>query len=177
MTHGAQVHEIARLRELYEALAKFGYQAQGALDAAAQEIQHAFDWLDRQLALWQRQVLKCQEDVGRARADLSRVRMLHDGQRVGGSDQEIALMRARQRLREAEEKVETVKKWKRFLPDAVREFEGPSRRLAGRLQADLRQGLALLQAKSGALEKYAATAPPSLADAPPPAPPPPEEPT
>jgi chromosome segregation ATPase len=172
MTHGAQVHEIARLRDLYEALAKFGNQARGALDSAEQEIRHAFDWIDRQLAHWQAEALRRQEEVSRARADLSRVRWVHDGQRVGGSEQEIALMRARQRLREAEEKVEAVKRWKRFLPDPVRDFQGPARRLAGRLEADLRQGLAGLQARAAALEKYAAAAPPALADtpAPPPAP-------
>ena len=38
VTQGAQVHQIALLRDLYEALAKFAVQARAALDGAEQEI-------------------------------------------------------------------------------------------------------------------------------------------
>ena len=129
MTPGAQVESVDALRALHAALARFGVQARGALDAAAQEVRHTLDALDERLAFWQQETARRQEDVNRARADLSRVRWMHDGERVGGSEQEINLLRARQRLREAEEKSATVRRCQRLLPDAVREYEGPAHRV------------------------------------------------
>jgi truncated hemoglobin YjbI len=65
------------------------------------------------------------------------------------------LQKARQRLQEAEEKVERTRRWLRLLPDALAEVETPSRHLAGLLESDLRQALALLDGKIAALTAYA----------------------
>lgn len=162
MNHGAKIQNVDSLKELHAALAKFGVQAQTALDTANAEVRRALDFLDRQQAHWQHEVVKRQEDLNRAKADLSRHRWIHDGERVGGSELEMLVHRARLRLREAEEKVETVRRWKRFFPQAVRDFEGPGGRLAGMLEADLRATLSLLETRSAALEAYLALAAPEV---------------
>lgn len=154
MTPGANLHDVEALQSLHAALARFGVQAQGALDTAAGELRRAYDFLDRKDAYWKQEVVRRQEDFNRAKADLSRQRWLHDGERVGSSEAEIAVHRARERLREAEDKVQAVRRWRRLLPEAAGEYEGKARRLAGTLEADLRVGLALLESRAAALAAY-----------------------
>jgi hypothetical protein len=166
MNHSAKIHDVDSLRDLHAALAKFGVQAQAALDSANAEVRRAQDFLERQQAFWNQEVIRRQEELNRAKADLSRHRWVHDGERVGGSEKELLVMRARERLREADTKVEVVRRWKRELQQAVAHFDGPGRRLSGMLEADLRATLALLESRSAALEAYVALTPPEAEKAP-----------
>jgi hypothetical protein len=157
MGPSARVGSIEKLQALHAALARFGVEAQAALDAGRSEIRRALDGLHAALKHWQVEVQRRQEDVNRARADLSHAQALRrgEGTRAGTVEQEIALQKARLRLQEAEEKVQLTRRWLRVLPDALAEVETPSRQLAGMLEADLRQALALLDGKIAALVAYA----------------------
>jgi hypothetical protein len=160
MNHSAKILNVDSLMTLHAALAKFGVQAQTALDDVNSEIRRAVAFLERQQAFWQQEVVRRQEELNRAQEDLSRHRWIHDGERVGGSEKELAVHKARQRKREAEVKVDLVRRWHRELPQAVADFNAPGRRLAGMLDADLRASLALLESRVAALEAYLAlTAP------------------
>jgi hypothetical protein len=165
MSESAQVSSIEALQRLQASLARFGVDAQAILCGADLVVRRALDWVDEQLKVWVVEARKRSEEVGRARADLSFRRAMHDGQRVGCSEQEIALLKAQQRLREGEDKVQAVRRWQRQLPEALRDYEGPARQLAAFLDGDLRQALALLERKRASLEAYTA-----LASAAPPAP-------
>jgi len=156
MSQSARVQSLDAIKALHASLARYGPEALEALGAAEMEIRRVFDNLHNQLKHWQRQVEKRHEDVGRARSDLAHARALNKGERIGCSEQEIALIKAQKRLREAEEKVATVKRWLLHLPQAIHEYEGPARRLGGFLDADLKQGLALLNNKIDILEAYMA---------------------
>lgn len=156
MSQSARVNSLDALKALHEALAHYGPEAQEALGAAEIEIRRVFDFLHEQSKHWQRQVDKRREDVNRARADLAHARAVRQGERSGYVEQEIALTKALNRLREAEEKVVVVKRWLLRLPQAINEYEGPARRLAGLLDADLKQGLAVLENKIAILEAYTA---------------------
>ena|SRR5215469_11690872 len=157
MGPSARVGSIEKLQALHAALARFGVEAQAALDAGRSEVRRALDGLHAALKHWQVEVQRRQEDVNRARADLSHAQALRrgEGTRAGTVEQEIALQKARQRLQEAEEKVRLTRRWLNVLPDALAELETPSRQLAGMLEADLRQALALLDGRIAALVAYA----------------------
>src|SRR4051794_3988970 len=161
MTQSARVESVEALESLRTALAKFAVAAQGALSSAASEIQHILDELQAQLGHWQAQVTRWQEEVSRAKAVLAQRRWGHaKGRGSGATDQEIALEEAKRRLRVAEAKVEAVRRWQRLVPEAIKEYEGPARQLAGMVEAELRHSLAILDTKIDALKKYAAlTAP------------------
>ena len=77
-----------------------------------------------------------------------------------------ALAKAKARLREAEDKVAVVRRWKRELPLAVNEYEGPARRLGGFLDGDLLAALAVLSEKVDALQAYLALSAPTLTPTP-----------
>lgn len=174
MSQSAKVSSLDALRALHAAMARFGPEAQEALGAAEWEIRRVFDQLHDQHKHWLRQVEKRREDVNRARADLAHARAIRQGERSGYVEQEIALNKALKRLREAEEKVVVVKRWLLHLPQAIHEYDGPAHRLAGLLDADFKQGLALLENKIAVLEAYmqvqvaeppAAPPPPARGDA------------
>lgn len=156
MSQSARVNSLDAVKALHAALARYGPEAQEALGAAEMEIRRIFDFLHNQLNHWQRQVEKRQEDVNRAKADLTHARAIRQGERSGYVEQEIALRKAQNRLREAEEKVVVTRRWLLHLPQAIHEYEGPARRLAGLLDSDLKQGLAVLENKIAILEAYMA---------------------
>jgi hypothetical protein len=161
MAQSARVTSVEALERLYAALAKFGQEGQEALATAEGEARHGLETVKERMAYWQREVNRLQEEVNRARSDLAHARSLKGEGRTGTVEQEIALNRARQRLREAEEKVVVCRRWLIHLPDAIEEFEGPARQLGGMLDADLKVTLARLQDKIASLHAYAALGVPS----------------
>jgi hypothetical protein len=156
MSQSARVSSIDALRALHAALVNFGPQAREALGAAAIEIRRVLEFTEDQLKYWQRQAEKRREDVNRARVDLTHARAMHDGSSTGCVEQELALRKAQARLREAEEKIVTCRRWLMLLPQAISEYEEPARHLGGILDADFRHGLVRLQSKIAVLEAYTA---------------------
>ncbi len=162
MSQSAHVHSIDAVKAFREALCRFGVDAQAALAAAAHEVRRTFDGLQARLEYWQRQVRECQEEVTRAKTALIQRRWGHDhGKGPGATEAELALRHAQERLRQAEAKVETTRRWLRQLPQSVQEYEGPARQLGGWLDSDLKYVLALLERKIISLEEYVALAAPA----------------
>jgi chromosome segregation ATPase len=170
MSQSARVLSIEDIEALHAGLARFGAQGQEALARAALEIRRTVESVQDKLQTWQREVLKRQEEVARARADLAHRRSMLDGGRSGAVDQEIALARAKQRLRDAEDKVAMCRRWLMQLPEVIKEYEGYARTLAGMLDANLKQSLVLLQNKIGVLKTYTGLGAPPAAEAAPAAP-------
>src|ERR1051325_2864380 len=105
MTQSAQVHSIDQLKHLHTVLTRFGVDAETALGVGAASIRHVYDTLEDRLKYWQQQIFKRQEAVVQARAALSHARALSEGRNTGCVEQELALRKAQERLREAEGKL------------------------------------------------------------------------
>jgi hypothetical protein len=162
MNPSAHITDFEAVHRLHDSLAEFGADAQEALATAHSEIRRALDGVRERLAHWQRESTRCSEDVGRAKSELALRRTLVENRRTGAVEQEIALARAQQRLREAEAKIVVCRRWLVQLPEAIQEFERTARQLGGLVDADLRVSLAILQDKMAALRAYAElSAPPS----------------
>ena len=165
MSRSARVESVEALKQLKAHLCEFGVDAEKALCATEIEIRRALDWVQNQMKFWQRQVRERQEEVARTKNELmQRKHWQKDGRGPGYTEQEAAFRKAQERLKEAETKVENCRRWGRNLPQAVNEYEGPARQLAGLLEADLRNSIALLERKITALDAYVAMAPPSLSN-------------
>ena len=155
MSDSAHVTSIDAVKAFREALCTFGVDAQAALCSADTEIRRIVDWVHGQQQVWQRRVRECQEEVTRAKQVLIQRRWGHDeGKGPGTTEAEMALRKAKQRLEEAEAKVQTVRRWLQQLPQALLEYEGHARQLSGWLESDLRRGIAVLDRKLDALEAY-----------------------
>jgi hypothetical protein len=160
MTQAARVFSVEDIEALHASLARFGAQGQEALSTAELEIRRCIEGIEGRLDYWQREVGRRQEDLQRARADLAHARAMREDMRGGTADKELALARAQHRLREAEDKVVMCRRWLRQVPDVVKEYEGYARVLAGMLDANLKQSLAMLADKINILKTYAGTGPP-----------------
>lgn len=158
----ARVSAIELLGDLHTALSRLGHEAHEALVEAAIGIRRAQEALDDKLKFWMREVERRHEDVNRAKADLSFKKTASVDGKSGMTEAEITLKKAQQRLRDAEEKVATCRKWISALPHALKDFDAPARQLQGFLDADLRRGLELLKKHSATLAAYTTMQAPSV---------------
>jgi hypothetical protein len=170
MRQSARVLSTDALAEFQAALAKYSAKGHEALCAAMLDIRHTLDWLEGQLASWQREADKRHEEVLRCRNELALARSAPESYRSAVTEREIDLRKAQFRLREAEDKLAAVRRWRRLLPQALNEYELPMRRLAGFLEGDIHHALAVLDAKIEALKNYMALQAPEGADSGAPAP-------
>ena len=163
MGEAAHVTSIPALADLRAALLTFAAEARDALGAAGLEIRRTLDWLDAQLKYWQQEVRRSEDALFEAKQELARRKIL----RVGGepldcTEQEKAVRLAQARLEHAEDQRTRTRVWIRELPEAVTEYEGPTRQLGNLAEAGLQRACALLESKIESLEAYVAlTAPPA----------------
>jgi hypothetical protein len=162
MSTSAHVESLELLQRLHVALARFGADAQQALAAANLELRRVENALEERLKHWLLQVNKRQEDVNRARSELVFARAMHKGKTTGCVEQELALRKAQERLREAEAKVVVTRRWIREVPNLVKDYEGPARALSGYVEADLRMAVAQLESRIAAIEGYVAIPTPDV---------------
>ncbi len=155
MSSSARVSSLDALVDLKAALCIFTAEAREALSAVEMEIRRHQAWLEEQLTYWREVVRQCEDKVFQAKQELVRRRMMRIADRPPDtSEQEEALQIAQARLAHAEEKGDKTRRWLRLLPEAVIEYEGPARQLAGVLEADMPKADALLERKIAALEAY-----------------------
>jgi hypothetical protein len=163
MSHSARVASIDSLADFRAKLCEFGKDGKDTLCSVDLAIRRAFDWLEERVKYWKFEIKKRQEEVVRAKIELTaRKNMCKEGRGPGTTDQEKALRRAQARLQEAEDKLASCKRWHPQLQHAVHEYQAPARLLGGTLDGELVQMLALLANKITALEAYLAIQAPSF---------------
>jgi hypothetical protein len=161
MSHSARVTSIETVERFRNTLCEFGKEVQDTLCAVDMQIRRTVDWLTDQAGHWQRQIKIRQEELTRAKIELtSRKYMNRDGKGPGSTDQEKAFRKAEARLKEAESKLANCRRWKPLLEHAIREYQGPARQLSAATDTDLQHSLALLDQKLAALAAYLALNPP-----------------
>jgi len=162
----AQVHSLEKLIDFQAALATYSHHAKEALTSVEMEIRRAQGWLEERLEFWHAEVRRCEEEVFKAKQELAGRRLMKVGDRPADTtEQEIALARAQQRLRHAQEKQAACRRWQRDLPDAIAEYQGHAVNCQSMLESDLPRMSAFLDRKMDLLEAYAQVA---ASDAPPP---------
>ena len=153
----ADVRSIDALRDWYAALQGYGEMLAEALAGVEMELRRAREWIEEQRQRWQQAVRDCEEEVTRAKAELSQRKLPRwDGRDPDCTVQEKNLRRAKARLDHAEEQVEKCRYWMNKMPQVVDEvYNGKARRLSNFLEEDLAKGLAVLSRRLAALEAYA----------------------
>jgi hypothetical protein len=161
MADGADVRSIDAVRDWHAALVDYRDGLAESLAGVELEIRRARDWLDEQLGRWQRAIRDCEEDVTRAKAELSQKKFpTWDGKQPDCTVQEKALRLAKARLEHAEDQVVKCRQWLGRLPKMVDEvYVGASRRLSNFIEADLPKALAELGLRVASLESYAGLRP------------------
>ena len=157
----ADVRSIEAVRDWHATLANYADSLSEALAGVEMEIRRAFEWLDEQLARWKQAIRDCEEEVVRAKAELSQRKFkTWDGRDPDTTVQERALRRAKARLEHAEEQVERTRQWIGRLPKVIDEvYRGAGRRLQNLLDDDLPKGQSDLMRRVASLESYAGLRP------------------
>jgi hypothetical protein len=157
----ADVRSIEALRDWYAALTGYSEVLAEALAGVEMELRRAREWLDDQRRSWQQAVRDCEDEVTRAKAELSQRKMpTWDGRDPDCTVQEKNLRRAKARLEHAEEQVEKCAHWMRKFPQMVDEiYNGKAQRLSNFLEDDLAKGLAVLSRRLASLEAYSGIRP------------------
>jgi hypothetical protein len=163
MAGPANVLSIDAIKQFHDALANFIEEAKHALVATDMENRRTLDWIrNNQRMYWLEEVKRRREKVGEASTALHRKKLQQrPGSTVHDADEAEALRVAKMRLREAEEKIEIVKRWGTAFQHAVDEYQGSARPLADMLEHDAKRALALLERMAAALEEYIRLSPPS----------------
>jgi hypothetical protein len=164
----AQVHSIDAIGAFGSALRIFEDQASRALVALSEQANGALQWLETDApAYWRDQVRRCYDDVSRTRTALEICRMKKVGDHRPSCIEEVEAHRAAQRkLREAEEKIEVVKRWAQRVREEIDEYRGRVMRFQQSLEQDVPQTLALLDRTVAALDAYADRPQPAARDLP-----------
>ena len=158
MADSAKIKSVDALREFREALLTFIDDARNALTAVEMENRRITEWVNHtQKFYWINEVKRRREKMNEIRGELHRKKL------AGGNETEAkeAVRIANARLREAENKVEIVKKSAPLLQHAIDEYLGLARPLGDMLTGDLEKALAKLENMARALEAYLATSLPA----------------
>lgn len=156
MADTANVQSIEALVDFRAALVRFLDEARNALNDADFELNRTTDWLanDRRL-YWASEVRKRDREVADARATLHRKELgKFQGSRPDTYQEEKDLRIAKERLEEAIDKVERVKRWLPELEHASHDYRTCARPLADTLDGDMIKALAKLERMIIALEEY-----------------------
>jgi uncharacterized protein YaeQ len=162
----AQVESLEKLQDFQAALATYCHHAKEALSSIEMDIRRMLDWLEERLQFWTAAVRHAEDEVYKAKQELSRRRLVKIGDRQADTtEQEIALAKAQQKLQYAQEKQTACRRWLREMPDAINEYQSSAVNYQTILESDMPRMNAFLNRKMDILEAYTQT---GVSDAPPP---------
>jgi hypothetical protein len=167
MSQSANVQSIELIRLARQALAQFADEARQAVGATQMEISRSTEWLvNHQRMYWHGQIKRRAEELSTARAELHRRQLMKmSSDSVNDTEQQEIVRQAIRRLREAEEKLEMVKRWIPMLQQAVAEYQSHGRSLDDAVNGRVQNALAMLDRMMTAIDAYAAVEVPRGPDA------------
>lgn len=155
MSGGARVSNIDDLERFRTALLKFQEEARAALGAIDMECRRAVGWLKQdRWTHWQARERTCRQKISEARSALSRKRISTYEGPPRDTEEREALRAAERGLREAEVKLETLRRWGTLLDRAIGEYQTLGRPLGDYVANDLDRALAALAKMRDSLMAY-----------------------
>jgi hypothetical protein len=162
MADSARIHDVEALKRARAALADFADQVGAALASVDSDIQRVSQWLNVERPThWKLEVRRRMESVERGKAEIMRKKIIAAPEPASVVLEERRLERARQRVENAQRRLDSVRRWAPVWEREAMMYKGSSRALTEALHADIPRGLAILSRMMESLEAYAAVAPPS----------------
>jgi len=160
--HGsAHINSPEIVKQFRNHFVLFDKACRQSLSGVRGDLQKTTQWLQReQLLHWKKELRKREEALQLAKREYERA--LREDRRSAHStavDAKIALGKARRRKEEAETKLQSVKKWARFLHLKTGELMGPCMALSGQLESLTPRALARLDNMVESLEEYLRASP------------------
>jgi len=163
MSTAANVGSLDAVARLRGALLAFLQGSGDALTAAQLELARAVEWVEHDRPkFWEMQLRRSFDAVAEARAALERKRIVKvGGETPSAHEEQIALEKAKRRLRHCEEMQDAVRNWQRTIQHEIKEFSARLGQLNGWLETDGPRAVAALERMLTALESYVSMAPPT----------------
>jgi hypothetical protein len=153
----ARVLDITAIERFKAGLAEFGDTVKIGLYEADSEIQRSMIWIERdRIPHWRRQIQLRNEEVATAKSALFRKQMQgndKDG-RPSIVDEKIALERAKSRLKNADERHRSCRRWRNRLSQEFAIFKGHIQGLAAVAEREVPETIALMDRMLVNLEAY-----------------------
>ena len=160
MAEGAKVQDIDAIKRFRAYLAKVGEAAGLALGDAESDINRTMTWLEtEQSTYWSGQIRKRQEVLQRAQQTLRDKQLYKDasGSHPSVVEEQKAVLKAKNSLLEAEQKLANTKAWIRRLPKEISLYRGGVQPLGNTVAAGMPAALAHLTNALDSLERYIAS--------------------
>ena len=155
------VRNIDVLRSVREAFILFSEDSKHAMDSMESEIRRCIDWLTHDQRIhWQNEVKRRIEKLSSAKAELHRKQISQKSGVKHDTEQREAIREAKERLEEAQDKVENIHKWLPLVEQAVMEYNGQARPFADLLEFEVERSIELLDRMINALDEYVRIQPP-----------------
>jgi acyl-CoA reductase-like NAD-dependent aldehyde dehydrogenase len=150
------VTSIDAVAAFREALCVFQDEASRALLSIDEQARGALQWIENDAPVyWRQEIRNCFSRVSQARSALETARMRKvAGQRPSCIEELGALHAAQRRLREAEEKIEVVRRWAQRIRREIDDYRGRIMNLRRALDEDVPRTAGLLERTAQALETY-----------------------
>jgi len=162
MADRAHVSSVEAIEIFRANLLEYVSKARPILEDACDEVSRVREWIDHDRHVyWQNQVRKRARVLEDAQAALFGARL--SNLRDVRSAEQMAVVKARRSLAEAEEKLRLVKKWSRTFDDLVQPLLKELEHMRTMLARDLPKGAAHLAETVKRLEAYGQVAPPAVA--------------
>ncbi|HHY85849.1 MAG TPA: hypothetical protein GYA07_10030 [Verrucomicrobia bacterium] len=169
MAEQARVTSIEAIEAFRSSLIVFLSKARPTLEEVSAELARTRQWLQNdQRRYWQKELALRTRKLERAQSELFSATMATVGEPA--SDRQMAVRRAREAVREAEEKLKAVKKWDRELENRADPLIKQVDQLHHYLTTRMTKAVAQLANVVKTLESYADIQSPAASE-PPPAPP------
>jgi len=161
MNQFARIESVEVLRELRSALIIFSQKASMALEEAQADVQRAGMWLKQnQGRHWQGQVRLLTEKCAQAKLALEskqRYQEISSSGKMSNVDEKQAFALAKQRLEQARQKLENVKRWTHIMEKEAFTYRGMAQGLSNALEIEIPNACALIDRMIESLEKYVQT--------------------
>lgn len=156
MSNSAHVTSIDAIVSFRAALRTFQDQSTRALVSLEEQAQGALQWLEHDApTYWRGQIRHCYDDVARTRTALETCRMRAVGDhRPACLEEQEALRQAQRKLREAEDKIEVVRRWTQKVREELDEYRGRVMRFRESVEGGVPRSLALLDRTITTLDSY-----------------------
>jgi hypothetical protein len=154
MKEGAQVKSTEALEAFRASLIVYLSKARPALEEATDESRRTRDWLETdQRCHWERELRRRTAVLQEAEQELFSVRISTQG--ISPAAQQLAVARAREAVREAEDKLRLVRKWRREFANLTEPWVKQLDQIHGFLTTEMPRAVAFLTHAVRILDAYA----------------------
>lgn len=156
MAQGAKITSTEAVRLFQVALQKYEAQVRDTVTTLELELRRAIDWVEHdRLRYWTHEGRAASDALAEARRDLERVELaVRPEDKRSAYEKKLAFDQAKRRVRNAEQKVRAVRKWRLSIHQEADVFLGHLNHLSNHLDTEFPRAVATLERLAQALDKY-----------------------